>query len=49
VAAAPFNTKELPRAVARIVTQEVRTSRQLERIAFGKTDAAVYRRSIGLE
>jgi hypothetical protein len=49
VAAAAFNTKELPRAVARIVTQEVRTSRQLERIAFGKTDAAVYRRSIGLE
>jgi hypothetical protein len=49
VAAAAFNTKELPRAMARIATQEVRTSRQLERIAFGKTDAAVYRRSIGLE
>jgi len=49
VAAAAFNAKELPRAVERLVKREVRASRQLESIAFGKTGAAVYRRSIGLE
>jgi hypothetical protein len=31
------------RAVERLVKREVRTSRQLESIAFGKTGAAVYR------
>jgi hypothetical protein len=48
VAAAAFNAKQLPTVVAKLVKREVRTSRHLEDIAFGKIRAAIYRRSIGL-
>lgn len=49
VAAASFHTKELTKFIAKLLKREVRTSHQLEDIAFGKTGAAVYRRSISLE
>ncbi len=49
VAAASFRANELTKFVAKLLKREVRTSHQLESIAFGKTGAAVYRRSIGLE
>jgi hypothetical protein len=49
VAAAAFNAKQLPTVVAKLVKLEVRSSRGLDGIAFGKVGAAIYRRSIALD
>jgi hypothetical protein len=46
VASPAFNRNEFPAVLTKIVKREIGESRKLERIAFEKVGAAVYRRSV---